>query len=87
MFFRLSREAEAHLGRIAPLIVAIGKVLILPDRDACLDVIDDLRADSESFLSVCAVNNDEQGNVTDLKVTDAVANIDSVDLRVPQGFQ
>ena len=87
MFCRLSREAEPHLGRITPLIVTIGKVLILPDRNACLNVIDALRAHSESFFSVCAVNNDEQGNVTDLKVTDAVANIDSVDLRVPQGFQ
>ena len=67
--------------------MAIGKVLILPDRNACLDVIDDLRTHSESFFSVCAVNNDEQGNITDLKVTDAVTNIDSVDLRIPQCFQ
>jgi hypothetical protein len=67
--------------------MTVGKVLILPDRNACLDVIDDLRTHSESFFSVCAVNNDEQGNITDLKVTDAVTNIDSVDLRIPQCFQ
>lgn len=75
MFFRLSREAERHLGRVAPLVMTVGKVLILPDRNACLDVIDDLRTHSESFFSVCAVNNDEQGNITDLKVTDAVTNM------------
>jgi len=55
-----------------PFSVTIGKALVLPDGNCILDLVDDLPARIECLSALRAGDGHDNGDITNLKVTDTV---------------
>src|ERR1700722_18515141 len=57
---------------VHPAGVTVAVVLLLPDRDAVFDFIDDVAASQKRFLAVARADSHPHGHLAQLQITDAV---------------
>lgn len=69
---RAVRLAASRLREADPLLVAVGELLVLPDRHARLEVVDQPAAGGEGLTAVGGRRCDDDGQVTDSQAAHAV---------------
>src|SRR5215469_13482565 len=75
---RCTRRRSARRGRggaalaVHPARIAIHVVLFLPDRQAVLDLVDDVAAGAEGLVAMRRAHPDPHGQLADAEVTDTV---------------